>query len=158
MVENVLISECTMGTGRHQCMWGHQWVPVHVWQWDVWVQDSLNGISLHLQGSSFSATVCIFQRDQKTEGKCCIKTWISILSEIFQPGTPLVKLVQECSRENEREKSRERDIEIQEIFIQATVHGTITEPNMCLCFWRISDTRENLALFYHILNCFVAWL
>ena len=47
--------------------------------------------------------------DQKTEGKCCIKTWTAILAEIFQPGSLQVKLLQESSRENEGGISGERD-------------------------------------------------
>ena len=53
-------------------------------------------------------------------------------------------------RESEREgeKERESEREINEILIEATVHGRISEPSRCLHFRRISDTRENFTRFF----------
>ena len=72
--------------------------------------------------------------DPKTEGKYCMKTWTAIVAEKFQPGSPQVKLLQEVSRENEVGISgeTETDRQMQEIMIQATVAGMITEPRMYL--------------------------
>ena len=49
--------------------------------------------------------------DQKTEGKCSLKTWTAVLAEIYQPGSPQVNLWQEDLRESEGGRSGEREKE-----------------------------------------------
>ena len=62
-----------------------------------------------------------------SERKYWLMTWIDILFEILQPGSPHVNLVQYDSRESEGERSgeteggRERGRERKEILIQAIV-------------------------------------
>ena len=65
---------------------------------------------------------------------------------------------QEDSREGGGGRSGEREIgrERKEILIQATVQGMTSSLSRCLCFRRISDTREKPALLYQILHSFLA--
>ena len=57
---------------------------------------------------------------------------------------------------SEKDGGRSRERGIKEILIQATVQGTISVANMCLCFRRISDTREKTALLNQIHHSFLA--
>ena len=45
----------------------------------------------------------------------------------------------EAERESEREREREREGD--EIWIQATIQGTMSFPSPCLCFRGLLDTK-----------------
>lgn len=55
-----------------------------------------------------------------------------------------------------KEGEFEREREINEVLTQAPVHGKISVLSRCLCFRRISDTREKAALLYKIIQSILA--
>ena len=54
--------------------------------------------------------------DCKVKGTCCLKTWIVLLAEVFQPVSPQVNLGQKDSRDSEGSGGRERVREREMIF------------------------------------------
>ena len=82
------------------------------------------------------------------EGKYLVKTWMTLVKEIFPGSTEKTSrsTIQEIGREGERGRGAERDRGRQEILIQATVHVNISALRRCQCFSWTSKIREETEL------------
>ena len=84
----------------------------------------------------------------KTDGKSRSKNLTALLAEICQPGPAQITLDEEDWRESEGGGSQERKRE--EIWRQATYHGTVSFPSPCLCFRGLLDTKAVSGLLHEI--------
>ena len=84
----------------------------------------------------------------KTDGKSRLKNLTALLAEICQPGPAEITLDEEDWRESEGGRSREGNRE--EIWRQATYHGTVSFPSPCLCCRGLLDTKALSGLLHEI--------
>ena len=97
----------------------------------------------------------------KRKGKYWVKTWTALLAEIFHPGKPQGnRFLGIWEKVKEGDVDRESGERKREKWDFDSIHFpcTISVLSTCLCFRRISDTREKTALLNQIHHSFLAWL